>query len=298
MGNVKDLTGHDLLKFWIYSDVDNANGFTFEIAETVFSYGTTDRCTGGTPSADSVVTAGYEASKGCDDNAGTSWSSTDTAFPHWWKYDCGAGVSWKISKFTASAYLGVSGYRMKNFTILGSNDDTNWTTIYTGLMANSAGVQTFTFTNTTAYRYFKVNCTDSYDTASGNQISVYEFEMFEGIYPTTITVNTGALTASCWQEISLDLSGVADGDKNAIRYLDFKNLTNGAVSCVFDSIKAFNGEIYIDSPNRTLYKVNKEYVYNHSAKPEKVQYEKIIYPSDDAGVFKKLQIQIMVQIQL
>lgn len=113
--------------------------------------------------------------------------------------------------------------------------------------------------------------------------SGFTFGIGEAAY-SELTVDTGALTAGCWHEITLDISAVANADKNAIRYIGFKNLTNGAASCVFDWIRAFDGNIYIDSDNRTLYEVNKEYVYNHSAKPEKTTTVTKIYPSDDAQV--------------
>ncbi len=109
------------------------------------------------------------------------------------------------------------------------------------------------------------------------------FGIGESAY-TEITVNTGALTAENWYQITKDISGVASASKNAIRYIGFKNLTNGAADVVFDRIEAFNGNVYIDSVNASLYKIKKEYVYNHSAKVKKTQFEAIIYPSDDSYV--------------
>jgi len=114
----------------------------------------------------------------------------------------------------------------------------------------------------------------------------FTFGISEGANPFTesMIVNTGALDKECWKEVELDLSGVADADKNAIRYIGFKNLTGSAVEVVVDSIRAFKGNIYIDSPNIAKYRVRKEYTYQHSAKPEKTQFEKLIYPSDDSWV--------------
>ena len=109
------------------------------------------------------------------------------------------------------------------------------------------------------------------------------FGIGESAY-TENTVNSGALVAGCWHEISLDLSAVAAASKNAIRYIGFKNLTNGAAVVVVDTVRAFSGNIYIDSANKALYKVNKEYAYFHSAKPEKTQFEVILYPTADAAV--------------
>jgi hypothetical protein len=75
---------------------------------------------------------------------------------------------------------------------------------------------------------------------------------------------------------------VADGSKNAIRYIGFKNLTDGAAEVIIDGIRGFYSNQYIDSPNISNYKINKEFVYRHSAKPEKETFEVILYPTDDA----------------
>ena len=144
-------------------------------------YGTTDRCTGGTASADSN-NGNLPAGAVANDAATTFWTSANTALPHYWQYDFGAGVLWKISKITISSAADSGNIRIKDFNLQGSNDGTNWTTIYTGQMANSTNVQTFTFTNRIAYRYIRVNITSSYS-AFPNYSHINEIEMFEGIYP-------------------------------------------------------------------------------------------------------------------
>jgi len=100
------------------------------------------------------------------------------------------------------------------------------------------------------------------------------------------TVDTGALIGGRWYEKELDLSGVADGDKDAIRYIGFKNLTDGAVVAVFDRILAFNGDQYLDSPNISDYKIRKESAYIHSSNIGAVHKEVIIYPSKDTCVYE------------
>lgn len=107
------------------------------------------------------------------------------------------------------------------------------------------------------------------------------FGVGESAY-TENTVNTGALEAECVKEVTLDLSAVADGDKNAIRYIGFKNLTDGAAEVIIDGIRGFYSNQYIDSPNISKYKINKEFVYRHSAKPEKETFTKRLYATDDA----------------
>lgn len=113
----------------------------------------------------------------------------------------------------------------------------------------------------------------------------YTFGIGESAYTDNTTV-TGALVAGCWKEVPYDISGIAAASKNAIRYIGFKNLTDGAAVAVIDNIRAFSDEIYIDSANKSLYRYNKEYVYNHSAKVEQTQSEVLIYPSDDAFVYR------------
>jgi predicted Rdx family selenoprotein len=111
----------------------------------------------------------------------------------------------------------------------------------------------------------------------------FTFGIGEAAYD-EITGTTGALAANCWHEIEIDLSFIDDGDKDAIRYIGFKNLTDGVASIVFDGIRAYSGNIYIDSDNLPLYKVRKEVPIFHSAKPEAVEHELILYPTDDAEV--------------
>lgn len=98
------------------------------------------------------------------------------------------------------------------------------------------------------------------------------------------TVETGALTGGCMVDVELDLSGVADGDKDAIRHIGFKNLTDGAVIFTFDDIRAFYGLPYIDSDKIGDYKEPRCYDYFHSSRIEAVQNEIMIYPTDDSYI--------------
>lgn len=138
-----------------------------------------DLLTGGTPSADSFVGAGFEADKACDNNASTYWQSASTALPHWWKYNLSAAVSHIITKLTISGRAITGNLLIKDFTLQGSNDNISYTVIYTGTMANSTGVQTFTFDNNVSYRYYKVNITSTYYTPEPNVVEVFEFEMMK-----------------------------------------------------------------------------------------------------------------------
>lgn len=131
--------------------------------------------TGGTPSDDDTHGT-LTPNLACDGNTGTRWSTGGARpVPHYWQYDFGAGVKRTISKWRCFPFYEAD---VVNFYISASNDGTNWTTLYTkddGIPL-AAGWNDFTFTNTTAYRYYRFNITLS---DGDNYVSVYEFEAYE-----------------------------------------------------------------------------------------------------------------------
>lgn len=140
-----------------------------------------DVLTGGTASVDTIFGAGYEAAKGADDNLGTRWASTDSAFPHWWKYDLGAGVAKVITKLRINKFWNISGSALKDFTLQGSNNDSDWDVVYTGQAAEvgADGVwEEFTFQNSVAFRYYKLNVTSTYRVVD-EIVSFWEIEGME-----------------------------------------------------------------------------------------------------------------------
>ena len=147
------------------------------------TYGITDRCTGGTATADSQISGNYIPAYAFDSNNNTAWVS-DNTLPHWIKYNFGAGVTWKISKVTIKSWEGGhQAHAPKTFTIQGSNNDSDYNILDTQTnIANwsEQETRTFSFTNRIAYRYIKINVTS---TESGTQCTINEIDMFEGIYP-------------------------------------------------------------------------------------------------------------------
>jgi len=66
-------------------------------------------------------------------------------------------------------------------------------------------------------------------------------------------------TANKWQEEEWDISGIADADKNAIRYIGLKCTNADAANTIrFDYIRAFDGDIFLESANLADYKNPKE----------------------------------------
>jgi hypothetical protein len=127
--------------------------------------------TGGTPSANSEITP---AANACDGDIGTYWYQSAT-LPAWWKYDLGVGITKTARKLRMITYPGY----IKNFTLEGSNNNSDWTLIYTGIHLNNGSWQEYLFSNATAYRYYKVNFANNY--GGDNQIAALEIEILNVI---------------------------------------------------------------------------------------------------------------------
>jgi hypothetical protein len=137
------------------------------------AYGETDRLTGGTPTADSAYSSTNTPDYAVDNNTETGWTSA-SGFPHWWKYDFGAGTAWAIGKLR---WYSTDAYGPNAFTVNGSNNDSDWTELYSG-NGTKVGTdwQETTWENSTTYRYIKINITSGWDADS---VAIREFEAFE-----------------------------------------------------------------------------------------------------------------------
>jgi hypothetical protein len=115
--------------------------------------------TGGTASASSSYTT-YTPDKAVDGNAVAYWLSNVTPTGSW-QYDLGSGVSKTFRRVTLRAVDVDAGYSPKDFKIQGSNNGSSWTDLstQTGVSWTTGEVKTFTFANSTAYRYLRVDIT-------------------------------------------------------------------------------------------------------------------------------------------
>ena len=145
-------------------------------------YGTVDRCTGGA-STESGHYGSHAVAKAFDDLLdGEYWQHNIAAPNGWIKYDFGVGKTWVIAKITMIGNIAAFGstYGTKVFTVYGSNNDSTWDTLGTMTDNESAGVQTFTFTNKVAYRYIKLISTTN---GTGGNAGTTEIAMFEQLFP-------------------------------------------------------------------------------------------------------------------
>jgi len=152
----------------------------FEVA-TIIHTGTygSDMATGGTASA-SEEYPGQPANLAFDNTSTTYWSNNDN-LPAWIGYDLGSGNEKRVARYVV-AYNSVVNYdnSPNDWTFEGSDDGVSWTVLdtQTGQGWTATGIKTYDFSNTTHYRYYRLNITDNKGTTN-DFVSVYEMEMKE-----------------------------------------------------------------------------------------------------------------------
>lgn len=140
-----------------------------------------DLCTGGVPSASSdQASLGREAAKAFDDNTGTRWQA-NAPVPQWLKYKFAQAEP--ASKVRINPYLYSGNASIRNFTVQGSNNDANWTTLYTGEHPDASGWHDFTFSNSIAYLYLKIDITTTWNANP----SLLEVEMMKDVFQKNVT---------------------------------------------------------------------------------------------------------------
>lgn len=128
----------------------------------------------GTASASSE-TAGFEAGKAFDDNAASWWASTGgPPNPTWLKYDLGAGNAETVTAYSITPNASEPNRAPRDWILQGSNNDSDWTDLDTRTDEQAwTTKRTYTFTNATDYRYYRLYMTDN------NGDSLYQIQEVE-----------------------------------------------------------------------------------------------------------------------
>lgn len=146
----------------------------------------------------SSETSGYPGWMGINGNLTDAYYSdgaTPPAEGHWWQIDF--FVPKIITKLAIRA-IGISAgqYGLATFTLQGSQDNTNWTDLYAGSHANTGSELEHSFTNTSAYRYYRLAKLRSYRSANPviytgwHEIKFYE--IIDAVTLVTKAVNVGS----------------------------------------------------------------------------------------------------------
>lgn len=144
----------------------------------------------GVAAASSSSGSGNAAYMVFDDNLTSAWETGGSATTGWVSYDFGSGNA-KVIPYYSMTAIGPAepnpSIAPQSWTFQGSNDNSTWTTLDTETSvpawANSEK-RVYTTTNTTAYRYYRIN-------VSANQ----GFSTILGIYEAELLTSTGATNA-------------------------------------------------------------------------------------------------------
>ena len=213
----------------------------------------TDFLSGGTATADSQWDVNYAASYAFDNNEATRWSSTNSAFPHWVKYDLGTAITKTARKLRLKSFGSGVNCQLKDFKLQGSNNDADWTDILTAVGSNTDAWQEWAFANSVAYRYYRIYVTSSYYTG-GNQVSIWEIELMESTSPPADYGSDVYLNNHCQDDFDDIRFTKSNGDTLLDYWLESKvNGTSAIFWIEFDSIPAspstVNFYIYYDNPS-------------------------------------------------
>lgn len=147
----------------------------------------------GTPLASSYYTIGnssYPPDGAFDGVLANQWQTPVGTTTGQLGYDLGAGVTRTAVKYRVTA---ASITAPKDWTFEGSNNGSSWTTLDTRTSQTSWAVgaesRDFTFTNTTAYRYYRINISAN---NTGTQLFINSLAMFEASLDQSIIAVAGA----------------------------------------------------------------------------------------------------------
>lgn len=109
----------------------------------------------------SSTTSGWDAYRAFDKNTGVGWAATGTS--GWIQYMFTSAIQVNMLKlYNGNPYEGNKG--VKDFKIQGSDDNSTWTDIYSGIASNSSvtTLQKFNFANRNKYKYYRLSAQNTF----------------------------------------------------------------------------------------------------------------------------------------
>ena len=148
-----------------------------------------------TPYVASASTEQHPAWNGFDGLVNTEWMATTTS--GWLKIDLGSNKIINSITMEQSASNINNNWNPKNYTIQGSTNDSDWTTLDTITNQPNTASNTQNFVNTTGYRYYKVDITLTWGGSSRTTISNLKLDLTTPDYEDKIIqTNVETITAN------------------------------------------------------------------------------------------------------
>ena len=169
----------------------------------------------GTASASSAY-SGNPASAAFDNNTTTSGWGNNNAMPSWLEYDLGsAQVATSYTLLRSSLQTGgwsSNSYSPSAWTFQGSNDGSTWTTLDTQtgqIIYLDAAKATYSFSNSTAYRYYRIYITAA---VSGGWANITEMEIIGSAGDTTAPSVPAGLSGTAVSSSQINLAWTVSTD--------------------------------------------------------------------------------------
>lgn len=186
----------------------SSGGYSSDLIPTM----TSNTAPSGTCSAESEHSATYAAWKAFNNDGTTSqWLSTWQApLPEWIQYDFGSGVAHVFRRCVITPWNDVN-WRPKDYTIYGSNNGSNWTSLASGTQFDETGMaaKTTDFANITAYRYLRITITSRWASANEDGAGIAEIEVMSvplQCYSESTIKQQGSYSLKCIAEITDSLN--------------------------------------------------------------------------------------------
>jgi hypothetical protein len=109
------------------------------------------------------------------------WNVTATrpSGGHWLKIDFGSTKVIQKIDLKSRNILPSPSAGIKDWILYGSNDDINYTQIASGTHPNTTNIMSYTFTNQTGYRYYRINLLNNYAGSSPNSNLIETMVLYE-----------------------------------------------------------------------------------------------------------------------
>ena len=170
------------------------------------------------------------------------WHSNDvrfgSCFPHWVQIDFGMPRTVQQLNLMIYSEYPYSDLRLRDFWFEGSNDGVTYTPLHEGLLqyANRHELQSFYFSNTTGYRYYRLYGLNNWGGSVPEQMVVEEWEMFETTIGACCLPSSVCFVGSreeCEASAGTYLDDGIPCDPNPCESTPVKNTTWGEVKSLF-----------------------------------------------------------------
>jgi hypothetical protein len=185
----------------------------FDVIATPASSYTADLASGATITTMDFATD-QPGTLAVDDSTSTYWQSNSNASSvPWIKFDFGAGNAKALTKMRLyNVNISSNNTSIKDFILYGSNNNTDWTSVHSAQQANGINQwREFTWTNTTAYRYYRLSVSSVW--TATQQVYIPEMELMalqdkgSSLFVATATGNVGISTTVPTQKLEVGGAG-------------------------------------------------------------------------------------------